>query len=50
MVGERDCDVDRFRINLDAFLGFHNLCNMWVLVMVMSGILAGVLCIFILGV
>ena len=42
--------MDRFRIDIDAFLGVHNLCNTWALVVVMSGIFEGVLCIFISGV
>ena len=42
--------MDRFGIDIDAFFGVHNLCNTWALVVVMSGILEGVLCIFNSGV
>lgn len=42
--------MDRFGIDIDAFSGVHDLCDTWALVVVMSGILAGVLCIFISGV
>ena len=42
--------MDRFGIDIDAFLGVHDLCNTWALGVVISGILVGLLCILIPGV
>ena len=42
--------MDRFGIDIDAFLGVHDLFNTWAWVGGMSEILVGVLCILISGV